>query len=297
MNTAVAFIVFNRPDVTARVLAAIRGAKPPLLLVIADGPRAERPGEAEKCAQVRGVVEAGVDWPCDVRRNYSDVNLGCGRRVSSGLDWVFSQVEEAIILEDDCLPDASFFSFCEELLERYRNNDGVAQISGCTYVGAQVHRSTSYLFSRYGPIWGWATWRRAWSRYDFSLSEWLHLRESETWRRAMWWRPERVMREDAYDKILNGRLDTWDYQWSLDKLRHGMLSVISCVNLVENIGFGPDATHTRREEPGLPRGRMVFPLSHPPLMRDEAYDRAYSRHIAPSWLGGKLRRVRRLFRS
>ena len=295
MKTAVAFIVFNRPDVTRRVLAAIREARPPALFVIADGPRLDRRGEAEKCAEVRAVLASGVDWPCVVKTNYSDVNLGCGRRVATGLDWVFDQVEEAIILEDDCLPDASFFPFCEELLGKYRDDERVAQISGCTYVAQTVRRDSSYLFSRYGPIWGWATWRRAWRNYDFRLSQWPQIRVSDVWRRAMTRGPERAMRERAYDDIRGGRLDTWDYQWGLDKIKHGMVSAISCVNLVENIGFGPDATHTTRKEAGLPRGRITFPLIHPALIRDETYDQVYSRHVAPGWLGGKIRRLRRLF--
>jgi hypothetical protein len=296
LDTPVVFLVFNRPEFTRRVLEAIRVARPERLLVVADGPRPDRPGEPALCAEVRRVVDAGVDWPCKVERNYSEENLGCGRRVSSGLDWVFERVEEAIILEDDCLPDPTFFRFCGELLARYRDDERVAQISGCAYAGPRVRRDASYLFSRYGPIWGWATWRRAWRHYDFALSEWPRIRESEEWRRAMSWGPERVMRERAYDGIRSGRLDTWDYQWGLDKITHGMLSAISCVNLVENIGCGPEATHTTRVERGVRREAMTFPLNHPALIRDEAYDQAYSQHIAPGWLGGKIRRLRRLLR-
>jgi hypothetical protein len=296
MKTAVAFIVFNRPDVTRRVLAAIREARPPVLLVIADGPRAGREGEAEKCAAVRALVEAGVDWPCEVRKNYSDTNLGCRRRVATGLDWTFEQVEEAIILEDDCLPDPSFFPFCEELLGKYREDEWVAQVSGCAFVGPTVRRDSSYLFSRYGPIWGWATWRRAWVRHDFTLSEWPRMRGSEAWLGVMPWKPERVMRERAYDEIVKGNLDSWAFPWGFDKIRHGMLSAVCCVNLVENIGFGPEATHTTNAEQGLPRGRVEFPLIHPVMSRDESYDRVYSRHIAPGWWRGKIRRLRRLLR-
>ena len=146
MKTPVAFIIFNRPDTTKRVFEAIRHAKPPKLLVIADGPRADRPGEAEKCAAAREIIE-GVDWECEVLTNYSDVNLGCGKRVSTGIDWVFDQVEEAIILEDDCLPNPSFFKFCELMLEQYRHDQRIMSISGTNYLETWKSSIQSYYFS------------------------------------------------------------------------------------------------------------------------------------------------------
>ena len=129
MRTPVAFLIFNRPDATRRVFESIRDAKPPLLLVVADGPRPDRPDDSRACAEARSLIDR-VDWNCEVRTNYSDVNLGCGKRVSSGIDWVFQQVEEAIILEDDCVPDPTFFRFCEELLEKYRHDERISEIGG-----------------------------------------------------------------------------------------------------------------------------------------------------------------------
>jgi hypothetical protein len=159
VNTPIAFFIFNRPDTTARVFEAIRQAQPSKLLVVADGPRSTRPGEAEKCAATRAIIDQ-VDWECEVLTNYSDVNLGCRHRVSSGLDWVFEQVEEAIILEDDCLPHPTFFRFCEELLEWYRHDHRIVAISGDNFQNGHQSGEFSYYFSRYVHIWGWATWRR-----------------------------------------------------------------------------------------------------------------------------------------
>ncbi len=264
MDTPVVFIVFNRPEVTMLVFAAIREARPAVLFVIADGPRPDRPGEWEKCSAVRAVVEAGVDWPCEVRRNYSETNLGCGRRVSSGLDWVFEQVEEAIILEDDCLPNASFFPFCEELLDRYRSDDRVAQIGGSNHQYRDFQRPQSYYFSRYNHIWGWASWRRSWVRNDTLMREWPGFvsdggceRLFNSRRVAAFWRRQ-------WAAVANGKIDTWDLQWSFACLRLGKVTVLPTISLVENIGFGPEATHTRESPRRKPTvGPIRFPLVHP----------------------------------
>ena len=163
LQVPVAFIIFNRPDTTSRVFAEIARARPSKLIVVADGPRAEFPGEAELCARARAVIDA-VDWKCEVVTDFSDRNLGCRARVSSGLDFVFSQVEEAIILEDDCLPHSSFFPFCESLLQKYRDEDRVMAISGDNFHRGCRYTDFSYFFSRFVHIWGWASWRRAWNQ-------------------------------------------------------------------------------------------------------------------------------------
>lgn len=271
MKTAVAFIVFNRPEVTRRVLAAIREARPPVLLVIADGPRAGREGEAEKCAEVRTLVEAGVDWPCKLETNYADKNLGCARRVSSGLDWVFSQVEEAIILEDDCLPDASFFPFCEELLERYREDERVAQIAGSSFLPKNTRVEESYFFSRYPHCWGWATWRRAWRHYDHEMRAWSEKREA-SWKIG----PDRPRERRAWAKWFDatkcGGTDSWAYRWTSVGWARGVWSANSRVNLVSNLGFGEEATHTKRGLWGdLPLEPARFPLRPPAVVAENLY--------------------------
>ncbi|MES2392705.1 MAG: glycosyltransferase family 2 protein, partial [Acidobacteriota bacterium] len=170
-----ALFVFNRPETTRRVFAAVAAVQPSRLLLIADGPRGDRGGDAEACARVREIV-AEVGWPCEVSALFAETNMGCDARIVSGLDWVFSMVDEAIVLEDDCLPDASFFPFCEEMLERYRDDARVAAICGTNLVAESVKGEASYFFSQLGGNWGWATWRKEWERFDHTMDEWPALK-------------------------------------------------------------------------------------------------------------------------
>ena len=280
MDTPVALILFNRPEVTARVFAAIRAAAPRRLLLIADGPRADRPGEAELCRATRAAVEA-VDWPCTVERNFSDVNLGCGRRVSSGLDWVFEQVPEAIVLEDDCLPAPSFFPYCEELLARYRQDERVALVTGTSFRTVPMRPVDSYHFSRYPTVWGWASWRRAWRRYDFRLKFWPALKAGH-WLGDLLDDPAAVrFWSRLFDRVAAGEIDTWDYQLVCSLWAQGGLTIMPRNNLVRNIGFGPDATHTTNVDDVMAHRTaeaMEFPLHHPAfVLRDAAVDRALER--------------------
>ena len=171
LTKPVVLIIFNRPKLTEVVFQAIREAKPPKLFLVADGPRPNRPDDIPRCAAARKVVEK-VDWDCEVLRNYADENMGCGCRPASGITWVFSQVEEAIILEDDCVPSPSFFPFCQELLDRYRTDERVMHIGGMNWQSGHRRSPFSYFFSKYPQCWGWATWRRAWAHYDFTMRYW-----------------------------------------------------------------------------------------------------------------------------
>ncbi|HWK45056.1 MAG TPA: hypothetical protein VNT30_10060 [Stellaceae bacterium] len=242
MKAAVTLIIFNRPDTTRLVFDAIAKAKPKKLLVIADGPRPDRPGEAERCAAARAIIGT-VDWDCEILTNFSDINLGCRRRVASGLDWVFSQVEDSIILEDDCLPHPDFFSFCDALLDRYREDGRVMAIGGANLTADRHWGGGSYYFSRYCHIWGWASWRRAWRHYDVemaALPDFLE-RQHEHFpapAEAQYW-------SDLFRATRDGLIDTWDYQWQFTILRQQGLTIVPNANLVSNIGFGPDATHTK----------------------------------------------------
>jgi len=242
---AVALFIFNRPNLTARVFESVRATRPKYLLVVADGPRSTRREEAQLCKEARSIV-ARPDWPCELALNFSEENLGCKRRVSSGLDWVFQSCPEAIILEDDCVPSASFFRFCAALLEYYRDDPRIMHISGDNFQDGIQRGEGSYYFSKYPHTWGWATWRRAWTHYDVSLSSWP-LVKREPWlqskiedpREAQYW-------TDIFDAVYSGEIDTWDYQWVYACWRQGAFSVLPNQNLVTNIGAGPDATHIKQ---------------------------------------------------
>lgn len=275
LSAPVAFFLFNRPETTARVFAEIRRARPRRLLLIADGPRPDRPGEAERCAAARAVVQQ-VDWPCEVSTNFAEANLGCRRRLSSGLDWVFATAPEAIVLEDDCLPHPTFFRFCQELLERYRDDERVMHIGGDNFQFGRRRTPDSYYFSRYPHVWGWASWRRAWRHYDVEMRRWPERRRSG-WLRGrvddplMAWQWTR-----NFDRAARGELDTWDYQWVFACWTQDGLSVVPEVNLVSNIGFNAQGSRTVVAHPlgDLPASALDFPLRHPARVeRHAAADR------------------------
>lgn len=243
LKTPVAFLIFNRPDTTEQVFAEIAKAKPQKLLVVADGPRADHPEDAQKCAAARAIIER-VDWDCEVLTNYSDVNLGCKRRVSSGLDWVFENVEEAIILEDDCLPSQSFFWFCQELLEYYRNNTMVMHISGSNFQFGHKWCKGSYYFSNYAEVWGWATWRRAWKFYDVDMKTFPEFLKENKIKNIFKINIVQRYWLEIMSKTFNGTIDTWDYQWMYTVWSQNGFCIFPNVNLISNIGFRNDGTHT-----------------------------------------------------
>jgi len=295
MQTPVAFLIFNRPETTRRVFREIARARPRRLLVVADGPRESRPEEAARCEEARAVVRE-VDWDCELLTNFSDENLGCRRRVSTGLDWVFENCEEAVILEDDCLPDPSFFPFCEELLEKYRGDERVMAVCGDNYLFERRRAPHSYFFQRLPGGWGWATWRRAWRRYDAAMKRWPSLRDS-TWledllgdaRAARYWR-------GVFDRMFAAGedADTWDYQWVFSVWAQGGVVATAGVNLVSNIGWGAGATHTTLTESvlaNIPTAEIEFPLRHPPEVRvDAEADRLTFENIyLPEMLAGESR--------
>jgi hypothetical protein len=240
---------------TLQVFQAIAQAKPPRLYIVADGPR--NPNEIQDCQLTRKIVEQ-VDWDCTVYKNYSDENLGVRTRILTGLDWVFAQEEKAIILEDDCLPDLSFFRYCDNLLNFYQHNPRVMHISGDNFLfGAKVSKE-SYYFSKYAHIWGWATWRRAWDLFHkwdfhnppFDISIFRSDSEKEFWSQIFW-------------QIKSNTLNyTWDYQWAVLCMAYHGLCVMPNVNLISNIGFGEEATNTKdiSKLANIPRCEITFPL-------------------------------------
>jgi hypothetical protein len=263
LKTPVALFVYKRPELTREVFSVIAGVRLKQLFIIADGPKSQ--SEEGQCREVRAIVER-IDWPCDVSHNMARENLGCRQRLASGLDWVFSQVDEAIILEDDCLPDPSFFRFCETLLQRYRDDDRIMEIAGSNWQLGQSRTDFSYYFSKHSHTWGWATWKRAWRHYDEKLSLWPTIKGTQDWDQ-MWDDPrEKKYWEWILDRVHEGDIDTWDYQWQFAMWIHKGLSAVSNVNLVSNIGFGREATHTsslRHPLAGLPR-QSLTEICHSP---------------------------------
>ena len=278
IETPIILILFNRPDTTKQVFEAIRQAKPTKLLIIADGPRQNRLGEAELCAKTRSVVDS-VDWDCEVIKNYSEINLGCKQRVSSGLDWAFSLVEEAIVIEDDCLPNSSFFKFCEEMLQMYRHDRRVMMISGTNMLEEWKSASQSYHFSYYGGIWGWASWRRAWQYYDIDMSLWADPQIKARIGDILVDNRQYLHSKQAFDASCDGRIDAWGYRWRFARLIQSGLSIVPSVNLVSNIGFRQDASRTTSGSSPLaeiPTHHLEFPLK---FNQFTAVDRDYDRHI------------------
>jgi hypothetical protein len=289
-RSPVLMLVYARPDTTSRVLDAVRAARPSRLLVAADGPQAGDDDEAERCERTRALFEA-VDWDCEVSTDFADANLGQTSRIESGLDWAFSQVEEAIVLEDDCVPDPSFFAFCDDLLERYRNDDRVMSISGDNFQFDGPASADSYYFSRYPQIWGWATWRRAWELNDPEMSAWPELRRSG-------WLEDTIEGPYATDfwtfEFDQNHRDrhAWDYSFLFSCLVAGGLHAIPNSNLVSNVGFREDAIHTTPEVRGLvndlPTEPMPFPLSHPAEVSRNAAADVFTEQVLYSGKIGQL---------
>jgi hypothetical protein len=269
----IALLNFNRPELTRQVFEVVRQIRPRRLLIIADGPRMDMPDDARLCAEVRAVFDE-IDWDCEVTRNFSDTNMGSFRRNSTGLNWVFDSVEEAIVLEDDCIPSLSFFRYSEDLLERYRNDPRVGVISGDNFgFPKPVGNNDSYFFSAYALPWGWASWRRVWKNVDLKMLWWERnyakniLRElfpqAIVWRYWHW----------LFESIHNGEIkNAWDYQLILSLFRHSQFCVVPKVNLISNVGYGIDATHCTDDSSrfqNFPRGELEFPLIHPEVVRND----------------------------
>ncbi|QPN65913.1 glycosyltransferase family 2 protein [Synechococcus sp. CBW1006] len=245
LDTPLLLIAWRRPNTLRQVIDAIRLVAPTRIFVACDGPNPERPGEAEKVAATRAVIEHEIDWPCQIERLYSDGNQGCRLGVSRAISWFFEQVEEGIILEDDCVPHPDFFPYCTELLERYRHDTRVWCISGNNFQNGQWRGDGSYYFSRYPHCWGWATWRRCWSHFDSELTSWPNLKTSGLLQTIFEHESERKFRSDVIDSILEtGNPDSWANLWAMTCMSNSGLAALPNVNVVRNVGFGEGATHT-----------------------------------------------------
>ncbi len=258
-NTPILFLIFNRPSTTREVFSAIKKIRPKYLYIGADGPREHKAGEKERCEDVRSIVNE-IDWDCEVKTLFRDKNLGCKMAISSAIDWFFENVSEGIILEDDCVPSLSFFPYCAELLEKYRDDNRVMTISGdASPFKHKFDKSKySYFFSHYPLIWGWATWRRAWKSYDVNLTNWSEVKTDKKSFPILKNRFVRSFWFSIFDKMYKKKIDTWDYQWSYNVLIHSGLAIIPKSNLISNIGFGSDSTHYK----GFMKNyRIEFPIT------------------------------------
>ncbi len=299
VNEPVLLVAFNRPDLLKGLIDALREVKPRSVYLAVDGARDGRPGEAEKVQACRDLATA-IDWTSDVHTNFQPTNLGCGQGVTAAITWFFENVERGIVLEDDIRPDPSFFAYCTTMLDRYQDDQRVFAITGCNVVDdhSVLNMSELYRFSQYMHVWGWAGWRRTWQHHELDARGW--------WRKISPWRfanacnfsPAAVL-YFASNLELTGRgnVDTWDWQMAFAAMRSKQLVVSPNINLVANVGFGQDATHTHVGESGLPV-QVSMPVEIPvaPMKRNRAADRWELRHHYRATVIGGLDRFRVYFR-
>ena len=274
-NTAVLFLVYNRPDNTQRVFDILCTVKPSRLYIGCDGPNSNRPDDSRKIEQVQKIVSK-VDWECEVNTLFRETNLGCKAAVEGSINWFFQYEEEGIILEDDCLPNIDFFNFCELLLKKYRNDDSIFAITGNNFQKGCWFGNASYYFSRYLHVWGWATWRSAWNHYDSDISFWPTWKNSSEWLKLFPDEVERKYWQMIFDKVHANEIDTWDYYWVCSLWKRGGLTATPNVNLVSNIGFGVDSTHTfcsKSPLANLPKFRLQEIIHPQEVIRETEADR------------------------
>ncbi|MBL0742214.1 nucleotide-diphospho-sugar transferase [Chryseolinea lacunae] len=252
------------------------------------------PTDAERCELTRAIIK-DIDWDCTVQTLFREKNLGCRKAVSSAIDWFFEQVDEGIILEDDCLPSASFFTFCADMLSRYRDDERIMQVSGTNLLEKWNEGASDYFFSYYGAIWGWATWKRAWKRYDVEMKLWNHPDTKQRIADILVDKRQVNTRLQICDLVYDNKIDTWDYQWTFCKLVNSGLSLNPAVNLVSNIGFTQDATHTKKESTlgTIARYELKTPAKENPIVVvDREFDALFYKRSQDSRWRKLISRVR-----
>ena len=265
LETPILFIVYNRLDLTKQVFDKIKIIKPRTLFIAADGPRGYKKEDLFKCIEVRKFILENINWNCEVKTLFREQNLGCGKAVSLAITWFFENVEQGIILEDDCLPDLSFFRFCGELLERYKYNEKIILICGTNILEIFLDKH-SYTYSLYGGNWGWATWRRSWKLFDYKMESWRELKNQRKIKRTLKSQSQFLGIKKMFDLMISdNRIDTWDIQWFYTRLLNNKVTIVPVKNLVKNIGFGNLATHTFEQKNRLSQlelSQLEFPLIH-----------------------------------
>lgn len=305
IETPVLLLVFSRPDTTRQVFERIRSVRPKKMYIAADGPRKDQPGEEERCREVRDIVMR-VDWDCELKTKFRESNWGCRKGSPDAVNWFLDSVGEGIILEDDCLPSPAFFRFCGELLEKYRHDRRVLQITGTNpHRGWRRDPAYSYYFSVLGSTWGWATWQRAWNYFDVNMTSYDEVRAKEYLMDACASEDELALRMENFDGVYTGKItNCWSHQWKYSMLANHGLTIVPAVNLITNIGFDSLATHTKiNRGSSYPLGDLEFPLKHPPFMiRDVTSDARAVNAILnvildQSWKGKSKRLIKKILKS
>ena len=301
LDVPVAYIFFNRPSHTRASFESIRKVRPTKLYLIRDAARDGHVQDAERIDQSTQIAER-IDWPCEVTRIYAETNLGCGRRISTGIDTAFESTERLIILEDDCVAHRDFYDFCRRMLDRYVSETDVMSIGGNNFQiagGGDRIATGDHYFSKYAHIWGWATWRSAWAQYDFSMSDWPGFYHRGGLHELSRHRHEREYWRSMFDKVQAGLIDTWDFQWMFACWRAGGRSVVPAVNLVQNIGFDEDGSRTTAAMAHFSLATESLPVSKDKHAIDPDIDRAadaitdqfyYSGNLSPPGLWKRLTR-------
>tara|TARA_B100000795_G_scaffold264712_1_gene245542 strand:+ start:590 stop:1609 length:1020 start_codon:yes stop_codon:yes gene_type:complete len=318
LSTAVLLLTFNRLDTTKEIFESIRKARVPRLYISSDAPRPEIEGEVEMVEIVRDYLTSSVDWPCEVKVRFNEVNLGCKVGCTSAIDWFFKTEEMGIILEDDCLPSQSFFWYCEEVLEKFKDDKRVMHVAGMTYVEKpNNYQNYSYHFCRVGGVWGWATWRRAWKLYEYEMDSYLQAKEEKLFN-------DLLLGQSALKRLLlkwfegsYGTDSTWDFQWTYSKIINSSINVMPSKNLIRNIGHGhSEATHTKNKNfrySEMELNELSFPLNHPKfIVVDRVFDHLnfkYNTHREflpsiyyfidswlPNWITDPLKYLKNLLR-
>ncbi|GAB4015110.1 nucleotide-diphospho-sugar transferase [Spirosoma koreense] len=298
-DVPILFVMFNRPEHARQVMNRIRQIQPAQLFIAIDGPRTGIKRDNEGVQQCIKLLDE-IDWPCKIEKLIRTQNLGCKKAVSSAIDWFFENVEYGIILEDDCLPDITFFEFCRILLLKYVDEPKIMHIGGTNLYGNLTWGSYSYFFSKIAHVWGWATWRRAWSLYDVEMKDYDTYRKTGGINETVIYRPSLSYWKFSFDNTRSGIIDTWDYQWVFAIWKNQGFTIIPNQNLISNTGFGPNATHTVTDSVWSSLPTVAIDTQFMKFPKEIELDTVALKYAfahfyrLPSWWLIKLNRVRRL---
>jgi len=278
------FIIYNKPEETEKVFKIIQKVKPKKIYIAADGPSQNATkSELEKISQTRSIVKK-INWKCSVKTLFREQNLGCKLGVTQAITWFFQNESEGIILEDDCLPNIYFFEYCDKLLDKYKHNTRISSISGSNPYEGGINIHDSYLFSSHSQIWGWATWKRVWDLYDVNMKDWKNVKDSGEFCTKFYSERAYTYWKNLFQKCFEGKIDTWDYQFFFCQLKNNLLTIVPSKNLVSNIGFGKNATHTKfdiHSIANLPTRKLHTPYIHPSKIEvNTEYDTALEKQLS-----------------